>query len=747
MNEATSSLIDEVQQTLGESHPELAKKIIRRLRRQEKIIARADQRQRREFDELQRLNATLERRIEERTRELQQAKQRAEEATRAKSDFLANMSHEIRTPMNAILGLNHLVLKTELTEKQRDYLNKIQISARSLLGIINDILDFSKIEAGKLDIDPVEMQLEEVLTQLSDVCTELAERKGLELHFFKDPEIPSTLIGDPLRIHQVLLNLVGNAVKFTESGEVVVRIERAPSPPDLPSESIHLRFTVQDTGIGLNEQQISRLFQSFTQADGSTTRKYGGTGLGLTICKSLVELMGGSIWVESKPGQGSRFIFTLPLKVCEENKWRHHALPADLHARRVLLVDDNPTSLEILRCYLSAFELRTQCALSGYQAIALLEAASAEEEPFDLVLMDYQMPGMNGLETAERIQNSPNISQVPTIIMVTAHAKIEIMEEAERLGMRGFLSKPVNQSLLFDAVMNAFQQESRYVHRTHVIGDDTQQRLERLQGKKVLLVEDNPINQQVALEILRDAGLDVSLAEHGKKAVEMAERNRFDAILMDLQMPVMEGLEATRRIRQKDANTPIIAMTAHAMREEVERCLQAGMNDHTSKPIDANTLFATLLRWICPDAENARVETPASPSRMDEANASLDKRAEDEHSHMFNEAAALSLLGGNHALLSKLLRMFEQRFAHVVEDVEEALEADDIDRAKQRLHDIKGTAGNLCARPLYEASADFHAFLDAHPEQRPPIELRQRFARCVSQTMRAIAQTDVSNGA
>jgi len=710
MNSHHGDLITELEE-LEVVNPELAQRIIKKLARQDKIISRADQRQKREYDELQKLNASLEQRIDERTAELYQAKTKAEQATQAKSDFLANMSHEIRTPMNAILGLNYLALKTDLTEKQRDYLNKVQLSARSLLGIINDILDFSKIEAGKLDIEVVDMQLDDVLTQLGDVCSDLAARKGLELHFFKEPNVPSSLAGDPLRIHQVLLNLVSNAIKFTESGEVIVRIENSLNP-NIGDNQVCLRVTVLDTGIGLSQQQIANLFQSFSQADTSTTRKYGGTGLGLAICKSLVELMGGTINVESEQGKGSRFTFTVVLEKTEtKTHHRNHILPEALHQKRVLVVDDSLTSQEILCSYLDALSLQVQCVSSGYRALEALEMASLQEKPFDLVLMDFKMPGMNGLETTQQIHSSPRIPTAPTIIMVSAYCKNEVMDAAEATNIESFLNKPVNQSLLFNTIMRVFDQEDLYVHSSALVKSDIQHNLAALRGAIILLVEDNPINQQVAKETLEDAGFVVEIANHGQEAVEMADQKAYDAILMDLQMPVMEGLEATRIIRQTDSETPIIAMTAHAMKEEIERCIQAGMNDHTSKPTNANDLFGKLIKWIKPID---RVASSVNNAPQATTTPCQGQTAIEIESIDFD--ALMDKLGGNKTLLLKLLTMFKERFGDASLQISTALQQNDISSALHLLHDLKGTAGNICATALSESSHTLHDFL----AQKPP---------------------------
>ena len=650
--------------------------------------------------------------------DLDEEKAKAEEATRAKGDFLANMSHEIRTPMNAVIGMAHLALKTELTPKQQDYLSKIQSAANSLLGIINDILDFSKIEAGKLDMEAVEFDLSETLDNVANMITVKAQEKAnLEVLFHLDSRVPHFLVGDPLRLNQILVNFGNNAVKFTEKGEIVL----AARVKKMFDDKVTLQFSVRDTGIGMTPEQQAKLFQAFTQADTSTTRKYGGTGLGLTISERLVNLMGGEIRVKSELGQGTSFSFTADFGLGKGKLKKRFVPSPDLRGLKVLVVDDNPTSRDILENMLASFSFDVHLATSGEDGLEQIEKADADK-PFELVIMDWKMPGMDGIEASRRIRGHSQLSQIPVVIMVTAFGHEDIMRKAGEIGLEGFLLKPVSPSILFDTVMQAFGEEVAESARTTQTGEsDTA--IEHIQGAQLLLVEDNEINQQVAKEILEGAGLYVTLANNGQEAVDAVGKFAYDAVLMDVQMPVMDGYTATGKIRKlgsEISKVPIIAMTAHAMSGDEEKSLRAGMNDHITKPIDPDRLFATLGKWIRPRRRPSAAgplpaagkptacgQTPPAPAELPESLAGFDL------------AAGLKRLGGNRVLYRKLLLDFGRDYTGTANQIHAALAGKDFEQTHSLVHNLKGLAGNLEATDLLSATLAMERLVKTGHEKTP----------------------------
>ncbi|MGL1901636.1 MAG: PAS domain S-box protein [Fibrobacterales bacterium] len=626
--------------------------------------------------------------------ELLLQKDKAEQATQAKSDFLANMSHEIRTPMNAVIGLNHLLSRTTLTGKQEDYVFKIGDSAQSLLGIINDILDFSKIEAGKLDIEEVPFELDAVADNLTNMISLKANEKGLELIVSIDPEIPPTLVGDPLRLGQIMLNLANNAIKFTETGEIKIEVILE----EKTDSTIVVKSMVTDTGMGMNQEQVSKLFQAFSQADTSTTREFGGTGLGLSISKRLCEMMGGTIGVTSEVGKGSSFFFTVTLGFSETPLNKKYIIPEGIQGMKVLVVDDNESALEVMETYLLDFEMNVATASDGAKALEMVsQMNTTDETAYKVLFLDWKMPGMNGIEVAQKVKEMQLIIQ-PKIVLVTSYGREEIKAQSEQLKLDSFLLKPVGQSLMYDTVLQIFNladlrpQQKRLNH----LNPD----IEKIRGASILLVEDNEINQQVAQELLEAEGLLITIADSGQKALDILEVEQgFQLILMDLQMPGMDGFETTSHIRKLYGETfSILAMTADAMSGVEDEVYAVGMNGYITKPIDISVLFDNLLTFVNPNdiSEDKRLQGAEQIT--------IEKSVEDLPAieiEGVNTVEGIIRVAGNRELYYSLLKKFIDNNRNFVNDITRTIDSGDIDAAEKLAHALKGVAGNVGAEQLF----------------------------------------------
>ncbi len=642
--------------------------------------------------------------IEDRYQQMSELREIADNANKAKSEFLANMSHEIRTPMNAILGMNYLISKTPLNEKQRDFANKMETSAKNLLRIIDDILDFSKIEAGKLTLEVTHLYLEELIADIAaTVNIKLQKKPEVELVTYIDPKIPPVLMGDGVRLRQVLLNLTDNAAKFTEKGEIKIEIKAIQKM----SYGVILKFSVKDSGIGLTEEAIKNLFQPFQQADVSTTRKYGGTGLGLAICRNIVQLMDGELSVISEPGKGSEFIFNAYFSL-EENTDNSIESIENLKGLHALLVDDSESARMVLNDMLTSLGFEVTIAKNGAEAIEKYEAHLTNDS-FSLLVVDWQMPGMDGLELVNELKTRHS-GQIPAVLMVTAYGLDTVRKAAREKEVDGLIIKPVNPSTLYDSVNKILQLGKKKVEEHKQRKTNDPEHLSGLKGKRVLLVEDNEINMELAMELLKDVGIEYDCAWNGAEAIDKLQTSTYDLVLMDIQMPVMDGLTACRKIREELSikDLPILAMTAHAMKGEREKSLAAGMNDHITKPIDPEFLYLTLKKFLV-GADLSPDNTPV-----------VENKTQHKEDHIaiaiegIDTKTGLRRAAGKEEVYTRLLKTFIENYGSFRAKSQLLQTQNRLDETGMLMHTLAGVAGNIGITEVYKLAQQLTLEFKAH---------------------------------